>query len=124
MASTLEEILKKQQQAQQANQSEAVTKLDPAEKKRLLKRLKELFVRLKSGEDISRRDLQNALTEEHWEEFEYNNQNVDVEKTDSSNRPDELRTYTGTLRISVQSSYKSVETRCITLCGTLKKAVV
>ena len=61
MATTLEEIRKKLQQAQQANQSESVAKLDPAEKKRRLKRLKELFVRLKSGEDISRRDLQNAL---------------------------------------------------------------
>jgi hypothetical protein len=34
MATTLEEIRKKLQQAQQANQSEAVAKLDPAEKKR------------------------------------------------------------------------------------------
>jgi hypothetical protein len=100
MATTLEEIRKKLQQAQQANQSEAVAKLDPAEKKRRLKRLKELFVRLKSGEDISRRDLQNALTEEQWEEFEYNNQNIDVEEPDSSNRPDELRTYFESLPIS------------------------
>ena len=95
---TLEEIRKKLQQAQQANQSEAVAKLDPAEKKRRLKRLKELFVRLKSGEDISRRDLQNVLTAEQWEEFEYNNQNIDVEERDSSNRPNELRTYLDLLK--------------------------
>jgi hypothetical protein len=56
MATTLEEIRKKLQQAQQANQSESVAKLDPTEKKRQLKRLKELFARLKSGEDITRRD--------------------------------------------------------------------
>jgi len=46
---TLEEIRKKLQQAQQANQSESVAILDPTEKKRQLKRLKELFARLKSG---------------------------------------------------------------------------
>ena len=73
---TLEEIRKKLHQAQQANQSESIAKLDPAEKKRQLKRLKELFARLKSGEDITRRDLRNALTDEQWDEFEYNNQNI------------------------------------------------
>jgi hypothetical protein len=95
---TLEEIRKKLQQAQQANQSESVAKLDPAEKKRRLKRLKELFVRLKSGDDITRRDLKNALTDEQWEEFEYNNQNINVEEPDSSNRPNELRTYLDLLK--------------------------
>lgn len=95
---TLEEIRKKLQQAQQANQSESVAKLDPAEKKRRLKRLKELFVRLKSGDDITRRDLKNALTEEQWEEFEYNNQYINVEEPDSSNRPNELRTYLDLLK--------------------------
>ena len=39
MASTLEEIRKKLQQAQQVNQSQAVAKLDPPEQKRGLKRL-------------------------------------------------------------------------------------
>jgi hypothetical protein len=95
---TLEEIRKKLQQAQQANQSESVAKLDPTEKKQRLKRLKELFVRLKSGEDITRRDLKNALTDEQWEEFEYNNQNINVEEPNSSNRPDELRTYLDLLK--------------------------
>ena len=95
---TLEEIRKKLQQAQQANQSEYVAKLDFAEKKRRLKRLKELFACLKSGEDITCRDLKNALTDEQWEEFEYNNQNIDVEDPDSSNRPDELRTYLDLLK--------------------------
>ena len=95
---TLEEIRNKLQQAQQANQSESVAKLDPTEKKQRLKRLKELFVRLKSGEDITRRDLKNALTDEQWEEFEYNNQNINVEEPDSSNRPDELRTYLDLLK--------------------------
>ena len=52
MATTLEEIRKKLQQAQQQQNADAVSQLDPAGKKRQLKRLKELFVRLKSGEDI------------------------------------------------------------------------
>jgi len=95
MATTLEEIRK---QLQQANQSESVAKLDPAEKKRRLKRLKELFVRLKSGEDITRRDLKNALTDEQWDEFEYNNQNINTEEPDASNRPNELLTYLDLLK--------------------------
>ena len=111
MATTLGEIRKKLQQAHQANQSGAVAKLYPAEKKRRLKRLKELFVRLKSGEDISRRDLQNALTEEQWEEFEYNNQNIDVEEPDSSNRPDELRTYLDLLKKADFYYYRAESTK-------------
>ena len=98
MATTLEEIRKKLQQAQQQQNADAVSQLNPAEKKKRLKRLKELFVRLKSGEDISRRDLKNALTEQQWEEFEYNNQNIDIEEPDASNRPDELRTYLDLLK--------------------------
>jgi hypothetical protein len=98
MASTLEEIRKKLQQAQQQQNADAVSQLNPAEKKKRLKRLEELFVRLKSGEDISRRDLKNALTEQQWEEFEYNNQNIDIEEPDASNRPDELRTYLDILK--------------------------
>ena len=96
MATTLEEIRKKLQQAQQQQNADAVSQLDSAEKKRQLKRLKELFVRLMSGEDISRRDLKNALTDEQWDEFEYNNQNI--EERDSSNRPNELRTYLDLLK--------------------------
>ncbi len=98
MATTLEEIRKKLQKAQQQQNAVAVSQLNPAEKKKRLKRLKELFVRLKSGEDISRRDLKNALTEQQWEEFEYNNQNIDIEEPDASNRPDELRTYLDLLK--------------------------
>ena len=98
MSTTLKEIRKKLQQAQQQKNADAVSQLNPAEKKKRLKRLKELFVRLKSGEDISRRDLKNALTEQQWEEFEYNNQNIDIEEPDASNRPDELRTYLDLLK--------------------------
>jgi len=64
MATTLEEIRKKLQQAQQDRNAEAVFQIDPAEKKRRLKRLKELFVRLKRGDDITRRNLKNVLTKE------------------------------------------------------------
>ena len=98
MATTLEEIRKKLQQVQQQQNADAVSQLNPAEKKRRLKRLKELVARLKSGEDITRRDLKNALTEQQWEEFEYNNQNIDIEEPDASNRPDELRTYLDLLK--------------------------
>ncbi len=111
MATTLEEIRKKLQQAQQANQSESEAKLDPAEKKRQLKRLKELFARLKSGEDITRRDLKNALTDEQWEEFEYNNQNIDIEEPDASNRPDELRTYLDLLKKADFYYYRAESTK-------------
>ena len=95
---TLEEIRKRIQQSQQEQNAVVVSQLSPTEKKRRLKRLKELFARVKSGEDISRRDLKNALTEQQWEEFEYNNQNIDVEEPDASNRPDELRTYLDLLK--------------------------
>ncbi len=75
MATTLEEIRKKLQQAQQQQNALVVAKLDPTEKKKRSKRLKELFVCLKSAEDISRRDLKNALTEQKWAGFEYNKLN-------------------------------------------------
>jgi endonuclease YncB( thermonuclease family) len=52
MATTLEEIRKKLQQAQQANQSESVAKLDPAEKKRGLESKKHLETLLKPGDNI------------------------------------------------------------------------
>jgi hypothetical protein len=111
MASTLEEIRKKLQQAQQANQSEAIAKLDPAEKKRRLKRLKELFARIKSGEDITRRDLKNALTEEQWEEFEYNNQNISVVEQESGNRPQELNSYLDLLKKADFYYYRAESTK-------------
>jgi hypothetical protein len=57
MATTLEDIRKKLQQTQQASHTKALAELDPAEKKRRLKRLKELLIRLKSGEDITRTKL-------------------------------------------------------------------
>lgn len=98
MASTLEEIRKKIQQAQQDRNAGAVSQIDPAKKKRRLKRLKELLVSLKSGEDITRRDMKNTLTEKEWEEFEYNNQIIDTEEPDTSSRPEELRTYLDLLK--------------------------
>ena len=57
MASTLEEIRKRIQQSQQEQNAVAVSQLSPTEKKRRLKRLKELLARLKRGNDITRRDL-------------------------------------------------------------------
>jgi hypothetical protein len=98
MATTLEEIRKKLQQTQQASHTKALAELDPVEKKRRLKRLKELLIRLKSGEDITRRDLKSALTKAQWDEFEYNNQNISVLEQDSSNRPQELNSYLNLLK--------------------------
>lgn len=95
---TLEEIRKRIQQQQQEKNADALSQLSTTEKKRRLKRLKELLARLKRGDDITRRDLKSVLTEEQWEEFEYNNQNIDIEEPDASNRPDELRTYLDLLK--------------------------
>jgi hypothetical protein len=111
MATTLEEIRKKLQQAQQASHTKAVAELDPAEKKRRLKRLKELLVRLKSGEDITRRDLKNALTDEQWEEFEYNNQNISVVEQESGNRPQELNSYLDLLKKADFYYYRAESTK-------------
>ena len=58
---TLEQIRNKLQQTQQAK-SKTVAELDPKLKAKRLKRLKELFARLKKGEDITRRDLKGVLT--------------------------------------------------------------
>jgi hypothetical protein len=108
---TLEEIRKRIQQSQQEQNADAVSQLSTTEKKRRLKRLKELLARLKRGDDITRRDLKNALTDEQWEEFEYNNQNIDVEEPDSSNRPDELRTYLDLLKKADFYYYRAESTK-------------
>ena len=73
MATTLEEIRKKLQQAKQVQNATAV-QLSPAQKKQRLKRLKELLARLKRGDDITRRDLKSVLTEEQWNDYEQANQ--------------------------------------------------
>ena len=49
---TLEEIRKRIQQSQQEQNAVAVSQLSTTEKKRRLKRLKELLARLKRGDDI------------------------------------------------------------------------
>jgi len=49
---TLEEIRKRIQQQQQDKNADAVSQLSTDEKKRRLKRLKELLTRLKRGDDI------------------------------------------------------------------------
>ena len=67
---TLEEIRKRIQQSQQEQNAVVVSQLSPTEKKRRLKRLKELLARLKRGNDITRRDLEKVLTEEQWNDYE------------------------------------------------------
>jgi hypothetical protein len=67
---TLEEIRKRIQQSQQEKNAVAVSQLSTDEKKRRLKRLKELLARLKRGDDITRRDLKSVLTEEQWNDYE------------------------------------------------------
>ena len=59
MASTLEEIRKKLQTAKQEQNAVVVSQISPTEKKRRLKRLKELLARLKRGNDITRTKLFN-----------------------------------------------------------------
>jgi hypothetical protein len=61
---TLGEIRKRIQQSQQEKNAVAVSQLSNDEKKRRLKRLKELLARLKRGDDITRRNLKNVLTKE------------------------------------------------------------
>lgn len=89
---TLEEIRRHLQQAQSATQASETT--DPTTKKRRLKRLKELLARLLSGEDITRRDLKNALTDTEWENFEQQNSYIDREdEASEEHRPSELDSY-------------------------------
>ena len=64
MATTLEEIRKRIQQSQQEQNAVTVSQLSTTEKKRRLRRLKEVLVRLKRGDDITRRDLKSVLSEE------------------------------------------------------------
>ena len=93
MATTLEEIRKRIQQSQQEQNAVAVSQLSTTEKKRLLKRLKELLARLKRGDDITRRDLKSVLTEEQWNDYEQANQYLSVDYSESIERPQELDVY-------------------------------
>lgn len=80
---------KKLQQAKQ--QVEVV--LTPTQTKAKLKRLKELLARLKRGDDITRRDLKNVLTEEQWNDYEQANQYLSVDYLESVERQQELDVY-------------------------------
>ena len=90
---TLEEIRKRIQQSQQEQNAVVVSQLSPTEKKRRLKRLKELLARLKRGNDITRRDLEKVLTEEQWNDYEQANQYLSVDYSESIERPQELDVY-------------------------------
>lgn len=90
---TLEEIRKRIQQSQQEQNAVAVSQLSTTEKKRRLKRLKELLARLKRGDDITRRDLKSVLTEEQWNDYEQANQYLSVDYLESVERPQELDVY-------------------------------
>lgn len=90
---TLEEIRKRIQQSQQEKNAVAVSQLSTTEKKRRLKRLKELLARLKRGDDITRRDLKSVLTEEQWNDYEQANQYLSVDYSESIERPQELDVY-------------------------------
>ena len=93
MATTLEEFRKRIQQQQHDKNADAVSQLSTDEKKRRLKRLKELLTRLKRGDDITRRDLKSVLTEEQWNEYEQANQYLSVDYSESIDRPTELDIY-------------------------------
>lgn len=90
---TLEEIRKRIQQQQQEQNAVLVSQLSTTEKKRRLKRLKELLARLKRGDDITRRDLKSVLSEEQWNEYEEANQYLSVDYSESIDRPAELDIY-------------------------------
>ncbi len=90
---TLEEIRKRIQQSQQEQNADAVSQLSIAEKKRRLKRLKELLARLKRGDDITRRDLRSVLTERQWSDYEQANEYLSVDYLESIERPQELDVY-------------------------------
>lgn len=90
---TLEEIRKRIQQTQQEQNAVVASQLSPTEKKRRLKRLKELLARLKRGNDITRRDLEKVLTEEQWNDYEQANQYLSVDYSESIERPQELDVY-------------------------------
>lgn len=90
---TLDEIRKRIQQLQQEKNAVAVSQLSNDEKKSRLKRLKELLARLKRGDDITRRDLKNVLTEEQWNDYEQANQYLSVDYLESVERPQELDVY-------------------------------
>ena len=90
---SLEEIRKRIQQTQQEQNAVVVSQLSPTEKKRRLKRLKELLARLKRGNDITRRDLEKVLTEEQWNDYEQANQYLSVDYSESIERPQELDVY-------------------------------
>jgi hypothetical protein len=95
---TLEEIRKRIQQSQQAQNAVVVSQLSPTEKKRRLNRLKELLARLKRGNDITRRDLEKVLTEEQWNEYEQSNQYLSVDLSKGTERPQELDVYLDKIR--------------------------
>ena len=64
---TLEKIRKRIQQSQQEQNAVVVSQLSPTEKKRRLKRLKELLARLKRGNDITLNCCQfRSTTEESF----------------------------------------------------------
>ena len=93
MVTTLKEVRKRLQQAQQVTHSLSIAKLDSVEKRRRLKRLKELLARLKRGDDIKRRDLKSVLTEEQWNDYEQANQYLSIDYSESIERPQELDVY-------------------------------
>jgi hypothetical protein len=95
---TLEEIRKRIQQSQQEQNAVVVSQLSPTEKKRRLKRLKELLARLKRGNDITRRDLEKVLTEEQWNDYEQSNQYLSVDYSEGTERPQELDVYLDKIR--------------------------
>jgi hypothetical protein len=95
---TLEEIRKRIQQSQQEQNAVVVSQLSPTEKKRRLKRLKELLARLKRGNDITRRDLEKVLTEEQWNDYEQANQYLSVNYLEGTERPQELDVYLDKIR--------------------------
>ena len=89
---TISEIRAKLQRG--AGNDLAPVEHEPKVAARRLKRLQKLLTRMNEGADIARRHLQNALTEQEWDEFEQANGYLrDEEEMLNDSRPDELDSY-------------------------------
>jgi hypothetical protein len=107
----MESFSERRKKLVEQNKKEVEIELSPQLKAKRIKRLKDLLKRIKSGEDITRRDLQNALTKNEWDDFE--NANQYQSHTDLIERPKELDRYIELLRLA-NLSYQRAETTPVT----------
>lgn len=90
MPPTLAEIKKK---LERQKAEAAALPISPKVKAQRLKRLKKLLKHAKDGDDIPRRDLKSALTENEWTDFESDNSQIGAAPDFFEERPKELDKY-------------------------------